>query len=132
MSSYSSNSSVTSINNSAFISNSDSVILKENNSLEDSWFSQNDCGTALPQVVSPKPIPVLISDRLQNTDATCERLPAVRRVLRRENKCLQALSLPTILSYNMRSIWGKLESFATDMIERSEGNLFFMRSVGAE
>ena len=47
-----------------------------------------------------------------------DRQPPVRRVLRRENKCIQALSLPTILSYNMRSIWGKLSSFAEDMHER--------------
>ena len=45
----------------------------------------------------------------------------VRRVVRRENKCV--LSLPIILSYNMRSIWSKL-----DMHERS-ADLSFLCEV---
>ena len=50
---------------------------------------------------------------------SCGLRQTVRRVIRRENKCIQALSLPTVLSYNMRSIWSKLNNFATDMLERS-------------
>ena len=50
------------------------------------------------------------------------------KVIRRENTCVQALSLPNILSYNMRSIWGKLDSFATDMQERA-GEISFLCEV---
>ena len=106
---------------------SHSVInMSENNSLEDSWFSQSDCDTAQSQLVSPLPIPVVISERTRKP--TADRLPAVRRVLRRENKCIEALSLPIILSYNMRSIWGKLDSLALDMVERS-GEICFLSEV---
>ena len=59
---------------------------------------------------------------------TIRRYPAVRQVIRRENKCIQALSLPTILSYNMRSIWGKIRSLAEDMHER-EGEICFLSEV---
>ena len=100
--------------------------MSENNSLEDSWFSQSDCDTAQPQLVSPLPIPVVISERTRRP--TADRLPAIRRVLRRENKCIEALSLPIILSYNMRSIWGKLDSLALDMVERS-GAICFLNEV---
>ena len=42
----------------------------------------------------------------------------MRKVFRRENKCVEALSLPVLRSYNLRSILGKLNSFSDDMHER--------------
>jgi hypothetical protein len=91
-----------------------------NNSFENSWFSQvSECDTAQqPDPVSYNYIPIIIGHRPGPHMKSSDRQPAVRRVIRRENKCVQALSLPTILSYNMRSIWGKLTSFAEDMHER--------------
>ena len=90
--------------------------------MERSWFSQiSECGSAQPNLVFSNEceniIPVITGYRPHR--ATADRQPAVRKVIRRENKCVQALSLPNILSYNMRSIWGKLDSFATDMQERA-------------
>ena len=123
-SSYCSN--VTYISANDLSSLSRSVSMTEKTSLEDFWFSQSDCDTAQPQRVSPVPIPVVISERMHRP--TADRLPAVRRVLRRENKCIEALSLPIILSYNMRSIWGKLDSLALDMVERS-GAICFLNEV---
>ena len=38
--------------------------------------------------------------------------------VRRDNRLLEALSLPTFSVYNMRSIWSKLDSLAQDMEER--------------
>ena len=101
--------------------------------MEKSWFSQiSECGTAQPHTESRNTyvrencIPVVVGYRpWRKTD---DRLPAVRNVIRRENKCLQALSLPVLLSYNMRSIWGKISSFATDMEER-DGEISFLCEV---
>ena len=55
-------------------------------------------------------------------------MPPVRRVIRRENRCIEALSLPVILSYNMRSVWGKLKNFSEDVHERS-GEVIFLCEV---
>ena len=95
---------------------SSSVYSGENNPLESSWFSQmSECDPTQPQLVYP--VPVITGHRPYRELPA--RQPAVRRVIRRENKCIQALSLPTIVSYNMRSIWSKINSFSEDMHERS-------------
>ena len=66
--------------------------------------------------MSSNPIPVVIGYR---PPKVANNRQTVRKVIRRDNKCIQALSLPTILSYNMRSIWSKLNNFFADMHERS-------------
>ena len=103
-----------------------SLISKSNNSLELSWFSQvSECDIAQPQLAYPIPVvsgyrpPNIPSDRL---------MPPVCSVIRRDNRCVQALSLPVILSYNMRSLWGKLDSFSEDVHERS-GEIIFLCEV---
>ena len=98
---------------------SSSYVMAEN-SLENTWFSQ--CSES----ESADPIPVIIGYRPQRVFPV--RQPSVRRTIRRENKCLQALSLPTTLVYNMRSIWDKLNSVSTDMIER-ECDISFLCEV---
>ena len=62
------------------------------------------------------------------THSPQDRQFPIRRVIRRENRCVEALSLPVILSYNMRSIWGKLANFAEDVHERS-GEIIFLCEV---
>ena len=100
---------------SSFYSSSSSSALT--NSFEKSWFSQvSECDAAQPNPVPDNHISVIIGHRPNKVLAG--RQQAVRRVIRRENKCIEALSLPIILSYNMRSIWGKLNSFSDDMHER--------------
>ena len=42
-----------------------------------------------------------------------------RKTLKRNNKTIQALTLPRISSYNMRSIFGKIGNFSADMNDRS-------------
>ena len=97
---------------------SNSECSNANISAENSWFSQiSDCDSAQPQLVSSNPIPVVIGYRPPKV--TINNRQTVRQVIRRENKCIQALSLQTILSYNMRSIWSKLVNFSTNMQERS-------------
>ena len=120
-----------SLNQSCISSLSSSTYVSDDNSMEKSWFSQvSEGGTAQKhvscEVESENLIPVVTGYRPYRE--TINRQPAVRVVIRRENKCLQALSLPVILSYNMRSIWGKLNSFATDMQER-EGEISFLCEV---
>ena len=106
-------------------SNLSSVSNNEVHTMEQSWFSQiSECDTAQPNV--PSSIPVMVGYRPKKE--TISRHPAVRQVIRRKNKCIQALSLPTILSYNMRSIWGKIRSLAEDMHER-EGEICFLSEV---
>ena len=46
------------------------------------------------------------------------RLPPVRRTIRRDNKLVQALTLPKISSYNMRSIWSKFQNYSMDLYDR--------------
>ena len=38
--------------------------------------------------------------------------------IKRDNRYIEALSLPTFTVFNMRSIWSKLSSLAEDMSER--------------
>ena len=56
------------------------------------------------------------------------RLPPIRKTVRRDNKSVQALTLPNVLNYNMRSIFSKLEHFSEDMLER-EGDICFLTEV---
>ena len=95
-------------------------------SIEKSWFSQtSDCSMTLPNPVTV--IPVITGFRPAKCTGVQSR-PAVRKVLRRENKCIQALSLPNLISYNMRSIWGKLKNFSIDVKERA-GEVIFLSEV---
>ena len=48
-----------------------------------------------------------------------DRPPPVRRVIRRDNKALQALTLPKVSCYNMRSLIPKVESLGNDMQDRN-------------
>ena len=41
-----------------------------------------------------------------------------RKTLRRDNKAIQALTLPKLSNYNMRSLFGKILNFSEDMNER--------------
>ena len=102
-------------------STSVTIILK---SLEKSWFSQsseNETSQQLPN--SENKIPVIYGYRPIKPHIA--RQPSARRTIRRENKCVEALSLPIISSYNMRSIWGKLKCFSDDMHER--GKILYIR-----
>ena len=64
------------------------------------------------------PIPVLTGNRPTNGIKT-KRLPPVRKTIRRDNKVLQAVSLPKISNYNMRSLLPKVENFGADMQDRN-------------
>ena len=62
-------------------------------------------------------IPVLTGFRPGHCSTA--RLPPVRKTIRRDNKVLQALTLPKLSNYNMRSLFPKIGNFGTDMIDRN-------------
>ena len=68
--------------------------------------------------IDPLHIPVHMNYRPDNYFSQL-RLPPVRRVIRRDNKVLQARSLPKLSCYNMRSLMPKCVNFGTDMDNRS-------------
>ena len=52
------------------------------------------------------------------------RFPRCLTTIRRDNKTIQSLSLPVISSYNMRSLFPKLNSFVDDFNDRGIGVSF--------
>ena len=63
------------------------------------------------------PIPVHIGYR--PAKIIYERPPKTWRTLRRDNKTIQALTLPKVANYNMRSLFPKIGNFSLDMRERT-------------
>ena len=63
------------------------------------------------------PIPVQTGHRPSICNPSL-RLPPVRKTIRRDNKVLQAVTLPKMSNYNMRSLMPKLFNFGTDMEDR--------------
>ena len=57
-----------------------------------------------------------------------QRPPSTLKTVRRDNRVIQSLSLPTILNYNMRSFFPKYENFCDDMEER-EADIAFLSEV---
>ena len=62
-------------------------------------------------------IPVFLGYRQSNNNTVT--LPAVRQTIRRDNKILQAVTLPRISCYNMRSLWSKLDNLGEDIYDRN-------------
>ena len=72
-------------------------------------------------------IPVVTGHRPGKSTGS-ERPPSTRKVIRRSNRAVQALTLPKIVSYNMRSFFPKLENFLLDMKERT-GDIAILTEV---
>ena len=82
-----------------------------------SWFSQPD-NSILEEACN---IPVQVGNR--ESGFPPQRLSSSRQkrnlvTIRRDNKYIEALSLPTFTVFNMRSIWSKFSSLVEDMSER--------------
>ena len=60
--------------------------------------------------------------------ANFDRPPSTRKIVRRCNKAVQALTLPKVANYNMRSFFPKIGNFLLDMTERST-DLAFLTEV---
>ena len=78
----------------------------------------DSCSDPLDTDSISNPIPVHTGYR-PNSNIFNSRLPPVRRRIRRDNKVLQAASLPKISNYNMRSLMPKILNFGTDMEDRN-------------
>ena len=63
-------------------------------------------------------IPVQVGYR-PNSHLSAVRLPPTRKTIRRDNKVLQAATLPKLSNYNMRSLMPKCENFGIDMENRN-------------
>ena len=57
-----------------------------------------------------------------------ERPPKTRKTIRRDNKTVQALTLPKMSNYNMRALFSKIGNFSLDMQER-ESDISFLTEV---
>ena len=55
------------------------------------------------------------------------RLPPVRKTIRRDNKVPQALSLPKLTNYNVRSLLPKVENFGINMENKNCSLSFKLR-----
>ena len=87
---------------------------------ESSWYSQPDPPNLSEDLPTNEHIPVYTSNRASSPSWTnLKRRQHFYSTIRRNNKAVAALSLPTVTVYNMRSIWSKLDCMATDMMERS-------------
>ena len=57
-----------------------------------------------------------------------ERLPHSRVTIHRDNRKIEALGLPKICNYNVRSLWSKTSNLSEDINER-ESDLIFLTEV---
>ena len=89
--------------------------LDGNTSLDSSATSHISEGESLFNNFS-NPIPAQIGHRPSRV--INERPPYCRKTIRRDNKTVQALTLPKLTNYNMRSFFPKCDNFAQDMEER--------------
>ena len=80
------------------------------------------------QFETPRNIPVVVSDPTNNQSwwyENCQAQPQSQpnfknlKVIRRSNKCIQALDLPTVINLNPRSVYNKQNEFHTLVSELS-------------
>ena len=71
-------------------------------------------------------IPTHLGNRPEKSQVT--RLPPIRKRIRRDNRAIQALTLPIVLNYNMRSLFSKIQNFSEDMLER-QGDIAFLTEI---
>ena len=109
--------SMHSVNHSEFNNHSDILQLDGNLSVTETI--NPDCSqVANESLVHPSSIPVFISSRTSSEAPKCKR-QCFNKVIRKDNKLLEALNLPAFTVYNMRSLWSKINNLAEDIIDRS-------------
>ena len=103
----------------SLLSCASSVTSLDSSSLTTQHYEEVIC----PDVYS---IPVIIGNRSSSLKKKEQRImkPRFIRTVRRSNKVLQSLSLPTISLHNMRSLLPKLDSYADDFEDRDTGVSF--------
>ena len=104
-----------------------SSLCDENILSQTSWFSQNSVVNLETQQRTF--ISVRISDRTDK--APPENRQPNLKVIRRNDKCIDASNLPVIASFNMRSLWSKLNCLADEILER-DVEICFLSEVWEE
>ena len=99
--------------------------LDENISLDSSLISTDDLNDSIDDC-DRHTIPTQVGFR--PISVTVQRPPPSWRTIRRDNKKVQALTLPKITNFNMRSLFPKLNNFSEDMSER-ESDISFLTEV---
>ena len=89
-----------------------------NLSNEESWYSQDEPSILLDHQHIPVHISLRSQENHQHQKPHPDRKHSNNITVRRDNKLLEAMSLPVFSVYNMRSIWSKLSSLAEDMDNR--------------
>ena len=74
--------------------------------------------------MEPDAIPAHWDHRPSHPSLGTQERVTTRRVIRRDEGMVQALTLPTITVYNMRSIWAKIQNLGDDINMRGS-NLCF-------
>ena len=74
----------------------------------------------------PNPIPIQVGHR--PAKVIYERPQHCRKRIKRDNKTVEAISLPKLTNYNMTALFSKIDNFARDMEER-ESDLSFLTEV---
>ena len=69
-------------------------------------------------------IPVQVSQRENRVPEKCQRIP-IRKVIKRSNRLLKALNVPSVMNINPRSVYNKVNEFLT-LVEQYESDLIFM------
>ena len=97
---------------------SDTIISSSTVEGESSLFSQAELST-LEEDSTPRNIEVHVGYRPSSSPRHKRHSkPSNNITIRRDNRAVNALSLPIFSVYNMRSIWSKLNSLASDMDDR--------------
>ena len=79
------------------------------------------------QISSTKPIPIFVSNRRKSKP---KKQPKSRNIktIKRSNKCLEALELPTVINLNPRSVYNKVDEFHTLVSELAVDLVFMSES----
>ena len=72
-------------------------------------------------------IPVIVSERQNRVSDNVQRI-SVRKVLKRNNKFLNAIYLPSVININPRNVYNKAEEFLT-FVNQYESDLIFIYNI---
>ena len=100
--------------------------LDGNISLNSTFISTQSCENEPVFLNQPQYIPIQIGNR--PTKVIYERPLSSKKTIRRDNKKVQALTLPKLTNYNVRALFPKIGNFALDMKER-ESDISFLTEV---
>ena len=108
-----------------FIDQLDGNASLKSQNLEDD--DKDECVENQEESENEERIETIVGNRPEKVVGEVQRPPA-RKVIKRDEGLVQALSLPAVSLYNMRSIWSKINNLADD-INMRETDLCFLTEV---